>query len=217
MGGLVVANALARQHGSNMAAQDLVTKTAGLVFLGTPFGGSEKARWGNIGLAFAKIIGGGYNGKLRELDERSGKLININDSFYKYMKMRDTSDSPIQTICFFEEKDTFVKNINVGLIVPRQSAMLRGIDLVPIAGSHSGMCKFSDDLVPGYKDVSGFLRRLIKALDKSGAGGGEGTHPSVYQERTVFYGEISGNEGIIMGNVYGNTPNSNHITGRIVS
>lgn len=164
LGGLVVANALSRQQGASVASQSLVANTRGAMFFGTPFEGSEKARWGSIGVQLLKVLGLQHNGKLKELEERSVALSNITDDFYKFLKIRDRSDRPVEIACFFEEYPTYIKGAKAGLVVEKQSASLKGVDPIPIPSTHSGMCKFEDEYRKGYKDATGILGQWIQDL-----------------------------------------------------
>jgi predicted alpha/beta hydrolase family esterase len=78
LGGLVVANAVARQHGIDSEAKKLSDNTVGMLFLGTPFEGSKKAEWGKLGDRLKGIIPGIKTEDIKNLEERSAKLESIN-------------------------------------------------------------------------------------------------------------------------------------------
>ncbi len=110
---------------------------------------------------------------MKDLKERSGKLMNINDNFYKFIKIRDQSKSHLNIVCFFETIGTHVKrksgiglnvSINLGIIVPKASATVQGLDPIPIEDTHSRMCKFDDQNRNGYKNITETLSQWIKKL-----------------------------------------------------
>lgn len=57
LGGLVVANALSRQHGADEAGRALVDATRGIIFLGISFERSDKAEWGHMALRVVDWLG----------------------------------------------------------------------------------------------------------------------------------------------------------------
>lgn len=163
-----MANALSRSHGVNESNKQLVDHTCGALFLGTPFEGSTKARWGSTALKYISFTASTKKEDVKDLEERSQRLIAINTAFPKFIKERDRDrvNGPVEVACFFEEHPTFVAGKNVGLIVQKSSAgAVAGIDPVPISASHSGMCKFAGDYVNGYIMISELLVRWIATLE----------------------------------------------------
>lgn len=159
------ANALSTQHGPNIAYKRIVDSTYGLIFLGTPFEGSVKARWASVALKYLEVVRPTNNDKVKDLEKRSQKLVSINEAFLKFLKARDRSPTPVEIACFFEEYPTYVAGKNIGMIVPKSSAMLPGVDLLSISGSHAGMCRFEDEHRNGYISISNLLSQWIRALD----------------------------------------------------
>jgi len=211
LGGLVCANALSRQHGPNDANVSLVNHTAGVIFLGTPFEGSEKARWGNRALQLLQLVSATNNEKMKVLEERSQKLAGINADFYKLLKKRDQSANHLNVACFFEVYPTYVARKDIGLIVPKDSATLSGIDPIPIEASHTGMCRFVDEHRNGYKSISSTLTEWIRRLgEKPSANDGQ---YSVYLGETTYHGAVTNNSGVVMGNAYTPAENGIAITG----
>jgi hypothetical protein len=86
LGGLVCANALSRHHGTDNASTTLVENTIGTAFLGTPFEGSSKAKWAKTALRMLGCISSTRKEDVHDLEERSAKLIHINDAFQKFLK-----------------------------------------------------------------------------------------------------------------------------------
>jgi hypothetical protein len=143
-----------------------VDNTRGLIFLGTPFEGSAKARWGSLALRYLSIISSTNNEKVKDLEERSQKIVSINEAFLKFLKVRDRTPAPVEVACFFEEYPTYVAGKNLGMIVPKDSASLPGIDLFSIAANHVDMCKFEDEYRNGYTTISNMLNEWIKEFDE---------------------------------------------------
>ena len=86
LGGLVCANALSKHHGTDLAGASLVEKTIGVVFLGTPFEGSSKAKWAGRALKVLDWVSTTHKEDVKNLGERSAKLININNAFQEFLK-----------------------------------------------------------------------------------------------------------------------------------
>ena len=88
-----------------MASTNLVERTIGVVFLGTPFEGSSKAKWGSRALQILGWISTTHKQDIKDLEERSAKLISVNEAFQKFLKARDRSESRefVEVACFFEQ------------------------------------------------------------------------------------------------------------------
>ncbi|RYO56649.1 hypothetical protein AA0116_g8440 [Alternaria tenuissima] len=163
LGGLVVANALSRQHGADEAAVSLVNHTGGVVFLGTPFEGSSKAEWGRTALRVVDCFSDTKKEDVKDLEERSAKLVSINEAFLKFLKARDRSGAPVEVECFFEALSLKILGKRF-LIVPKKSAVLPGIDGQSIEANHVDMCKFADEERSGFRSISEKLSQWIKAM-----------------------------------------------------
>jgi predicted alpha/beta hydrolase family esterase len=169
LGGLVVANAVARQHGIDTEAKKLSDSTVGMLFLGTPFEGSKKAEWGKLGDRFKRIIPGIKTEDIKNLEERSAKLESINIALNKYVKERDRDRTrrPLNIVCYFEEHPTYEAGLSIGKIVKKPSATtLPAIPAFSIDADHQDMCKFAGDFLRGYQSVSGQLVQWVKDLKK---------------------------------------------------
>ncbi|KAF5001057.1 hypothetical protein FDECE_11072 [Fusarium decemcellulare] len=166
LGGLVCANAVAKQYGADTAEKALVDKIRGMIFLGTPFAGSKHAPWALIVTQFLRLLVSTNQEKLKHLDERSEKLVGISNEFLKFIWERQRSDAPIQVAFYFEEYPTKQRGLNVGFIVDRESAVPRGFTALSIPEDHSDMCKFEDEYRGGFISISNNLCQWIRALDK---------------------------------------------------
>ncbi|KAK0609955.1 hypothetical protein B0T17DRAFT_658526 [Bombardia bombarda] len=215
LGGLVVANALSRPHTTSDADTSLVDSTIGIVFFGTPFEGSSKAKWGVRALKFLEVFGATSPANMHDLQERSQRLTLINDNFGKLIKARDQSQTTLNIACLFEVRETYVKKAlkwtSIGVIVPKDSATLSGITPIPVEANHSGMCKFATESRDGYKSVSGILSRWIKALDATSAKRGAGI---IHDGDMNFHGTVN-NSGIVARDIDGYTPDAVRLTGSV--
>lgn len=165
------ANALSRPHGTDLASAALVEKTVGVIFIGTPFEGSSKAKWAGRGLTVLDWVSTTHKEDVKDLEERSTKLVSINDAFQKLLKARDRSEARqfIEVACFFEEYAMYKAGKKLGVIVPKESASLPGIEPQSIQANHRDMCKFEDDDRGGYKNISQRLSQWISDLDRAGS------------------------------------------------
>jgi hypothetical protein len=104
---------------------------------------------------------------VKDLEERSAKLMSINDAFQKFLKARDRSESRefVEVACFFEQYSMYKTGKKMGIIVPKESARLPGIDPQSIEANHVDMCRFEDEDREGYKSVLAQLNRWILDLD----------------------------------------------------
>jgi hypothetical protein len=145
-----------------------VEKTIGVVFLGTPFEGSSKAKWAGRALKVLDWINTTHKEDVKDLEERSAKLMAINDAFQKFLKTRDRSETRqfVEVACFFEQYAMYKANKKIGTIVPKESACLPGIDPQSIQANHVDMCKFEDDDREGYKNISQRLNQWILDFDR---------------------------------------------------
>ena len=114
---------------------------------------------------------------MKDLEERSAKLMSINEAFQKFLKARDRSETRqfIEVACFFEQYAMYKAGKKIGTIVPKESACLPGIDPQSIQASHVDMCKFEDEDREGYKNVSQRLNQWISDLDRGVKGFAEGS------------------------------------------
>ncbi|KAI1462466.1 hypothetical protein F4805DRAFT_474391 [Annulohypoxylon moriforme] len=198
LGGLVCADAVSKQLGADTAKKNLVTKVCGMIFLGTPFAGSKQARWVEIGTKLISRVSTANEDLIETLQERSKKLIEINNNFTQLIKARDRSLPPrwIEIACYFEGIDTYVAKKNIGSIVDSTSATLPGITPISINDKdHTSMSKFNDVSNPGFVDISGMLFRWIQDIDRITVG--EHMTGSINFGSTSYSAPISNNEGVI--------------------
>jgi len=164
LGGLVVEQALlvcadAERSQPQLAA--LITSTSGIVFLGTPHRGSSL---GSPARRFAELyraIGHNVNTSiLGVLETRSEILDDLEDRF---QQMLYSDWAHIRIYCFWEE----LPMRPIGMIVPRESAYLRGKPGTTIHANHCDMTKFAGEDDPGYIRVCGVLHDWVPDILKT--------------------------------------------------
>ena len=125
---------------------------------------------------------------IKNLEERSEKLISINTAFQKFLKARDCSKSRefVKVACFFEEYSMYKAGAKIEIIVPKKSASLADIDPQSIQANHVDMCKFENEDREGYKRISQKLSQWISDLEGRSKGSEEDgqvepsfTHPKL--------------------------------------
>lgn len=169
LGGLVVANALSRPHGTDEASKEPADNTIGALFLGTPFEGSSLAKYASLAIQFLQYFMPTQKENLKDLEKRSNKLASINDSFAKFLKERDRSKTKpwLEIACFFEERSLYKGSVKIGKIVPKESASWLGVDALSIPKDHIEMCKFEDEEGSDYRSVADKLSQWVGDIDES--------------------------------------------------
>lgn len=220
LGGLVVANALSRNYGTDEAYKSLAEHTIGAAFLGTPFEGSSKAKFGKFAVRFLGWFTEVQEKSLEDLQAGSEKLASISDLFLKYVKQRDRAKKTpyLEVAFFFEERSTWKGDANVGIIVPKKSATLKGYDPISIPKDHIDMCKFDADDAPEYQSIAGKLRQWISDIGKPR----KTRKPkqagiSIRQSGKVDHRYNTGNYGVLAGHVAGTAPGAVTLRGATVT
>jgi protein SERAC1 len=172
LGGLVVANALWQNDNAGKEEQALTDNVVGIIFLGTPFAGSQKATWGDIGLKIVKALGTTKDTDVKDLKERSARLVTINEEFDKFTQRRDRKEKnkalpPVRVVCYFEEQPTYFASKDVGFVVDKESATrVRYDKVLSIDEDHVNMTKFPNEYSNDYKSVAAQLKSWVDNLGK---------------------------------------------------
>ncbi|KAH8882541.1 hypothetical protein GQ53DRAFT_733723 [Thozetella sp. PMI_491] len=161
LGGLVVEDALlAAKDNSEKYIRKLVQYVRGIIFLGTPHLGTDKAKWASLLANFASIVEKANTGLPGVLKPDSEVLARINSEFHQMVSIRiQERRAPIWIKCFFEEYP--YKGV---LIVPKQSAALLGYNPQGISANHVEMCKFESVENPGYQAIKFQLLLWLKEI-----------------------------------------------------
>ncbi|KAM5479541.1 hypothetical protein McanCB56680_005469 [Microsporum canis] len=143
---LVFSDRSADQHLKNIA-----DCTRGIIFLGTPHEGSDKAKWVKRGQAFASLIGRDVNKEVHDiLSEGSSRLSELDSTFMNFLRSRR------------ESKD--LKTASIEVIVSKASASITGYETQSIPADHRDMCKFASKDEDGYQRISRVLKRWAVML-----------------------------------------------------
>jgi protein SERAC1 len=82
---------------------ELSSCVRGIIFLGTPHKGSNKAKWGEQARKFLDYVKPTNPELLKDLDGKSEKLAKIGDSFPSLLNTRGKqANTRIEVICFYE-------------------------------------------------------------------------------------------------------------------
>ncbi|CVK84517.1 uncharacterized protein FPRN_01986 [Fusarium proliferatum] len=159
LGGLVVQNALDLSRSSPEAhLNSLESSTVGLLFMGTPHFGSNKARWGGYCTAVVSLTSSPNKNIIEVLERDSEMLATIQHKFHEILRLRQAKNRPISITCFYEE----LASPKIGMIVECSSAILPGYPSYGIHADHKGMTKYTSCHDKGYEAVAGELIRWAK-------------------------------------------------------
>lgn len=198
LGGLVCEDAL-NLSDKRQSLRSILSNTLGIVFMGTPHGGSYLAAWGSMVAKYVNVFRGTNREILKTLQPSSSDLQRTEEDFQQ-MLQRD--DVKIRVFCFYE---AVMMNGTVGKIVPSESAILAGYDNCSINADHRNMTKFSGRADAGYGQVRGVLRRWIQEHESRGLNADKPAGASIASESSrggpvhhgsVFNGPISGHSVI---------------------
>ena len=82
---------------------EVSTCVRGIIFLGTPHRGSNKASWGEQARKFVSYFKTTNSSLVKDLDEKSEKLAKIGDSFPSLLNTRGKqANTRIEVVCFYE-------------------------------------------------------------------------------------------------------------------
>ncbi|KAH8676802.1 Alpha/Beta hydrolase protein [Tricladium varicosporioides] len=164
LGGLVCAEVIVLGEKSDTG--DSVSKIAklikGMVFLGTPFGGSAVAGWGDLVRKIYTVVKDTDQRTLKFLRRDDLELKGLRSSFPEVIRKRIDSKERVSVVFFFEKKKT--SGVEV---VSQASASYPGVgEILGIRANHSDICKFGSAEDDGYKLVKGKILELIKGETK---------------------------------------------------
>lgn len=115
---------------------------------------------------------------LAVLESDSEVLARVQDEFHTMVRARNQERrQEIQISCFYEELplpgigvvsyathyNCYLANIHIQ-VVPKDSAILPGYIPIGIHSNHMEMTKFDSEDDPGFRAITGELRRWIKGL-----------------------------------------------------
>ncbi|KAH7130806.1 Alpha/Beta hydrolase protein [Dendryphion nanum] len=218
LGGLVCEEAL-NLSSKRPALQSILPNTLGIIFMGTPHGGSHVANWGTTVAKYVNVFRGTNRDILQNLQPGSSDLLRTEQDFQQMLRRDNVK---LKIYCFYE---ALKMSDVVGKIVEQESAVLPAYDNCSIHADHRDMTKFTGRADPGYGSVRGVLQRWIREgrdeIVKAGAeegsgkegegndegGKGKGKGKEMVNTGAVFHGNISGRNVIAGSQNNGGTTN----------
>ncbi|KAI4867910.1 hypothetical protein F4820DRAFT_445495 [Hypoxylon rubiginosum] len=163
LGGIILKVALDNSKRSTHQPQYLTiyTSTKGIIFLGTPHGGSGGADWGLIASKIVKCaLQSPSERVLRSLIPNSELLENLRKTFSQMLE-----DGHFRIHSFYETRPILGMYGLDSLVVPFESSQVghaRKEVILGLPGNHSEICKFSGPSDPAYKAVFGALQDYVR-------------------------------------------------------
>jgi len=212
LGGMVCKEAL-NLGSKRQDLQSILTNTLGIIFMGTPHGGSHIAGWGNTVAEYVNVFRGTNRDILGNLLPGSSDIQRTEEDFQHMLLRKDIS---LKLYCFYE---ALKMNDIVGKIVERESAILPAYDNCSIDANHRTMTKFTGRADAGYSQVRGVLERWLKDREindshcdadqlENTSRAAHGASGAFYHS-PVFNGPISGRYVIPGAQITGGTVNFN--------
>lgn len=152
LGGLLIKQALClSEQAVEPELQQLNRCTTAVAFLGTPHGQSDPILFFDSVRNILKAVGMGDD----EYTFRSSNFETLADVEKSFSTWLQQNNGRVNVTCFYEELQT----PKIGVVVPRESAMISGFPLLSIHANHTGITKFrtSDDI--GYKLILSEVKR----------------------------------------------------------
>ncbi|EFY94038.2 hypothetical protein MAA_10501 [Metarhizium robertsii ARSEF 23] len=159
LGGIVIKQALFQAR-IEQRYSSISKSTIGIIFLGTPHRGSEKAAYGKLLATLAATVMNRPPPRLlNALQTNSSELMRLTTDF-RFQLPR------YEVFSFYETKP--VGKLST-LVVEKHSALLEidGEEQIPVNLNHLDMCKFTDRDDEVYKKLFKRIRRLIKEENTS--------------------------------------------------
>ena len=138
LGGLVVQNALDLSRSSpEPHLRKLESRTIGLIFMGTPHFGADKAQWGSFCTAMLNLVKKTNKAIVQVLDPESEMLASIQKRFHEILRLRLAKGQPICITCFYEEISLPI----LGTV--SNSSLLDFLSLINVQGRGNEICHTS--------------------------------------------------------------------------
>ncbi|KAI1183777.1 hypothetical protein F5B17DRAFT_110946 [Nemania serpens] len=166
LGGIVCKDALIRSQkwATEEHIEPICRATRGIIFLGTPHGGAQIAKYFKILASVVGLVKQTNRTNLRDLSKGSSKLESIQEDFDHHLRSRRLYNlPPVDVKCFYEAKPI----TGIGIVVDHDSAVLP--DNIPIAinEDHRGMTRFRSTEDSGYKLIAYHISRIVAKLRPS--------------------------------------------------
>ncbi|KAK7688526.1 hypothetical protein QCA50_008064 [Cerrena zonata] len=157
LGGIVIKQALTRAHVYHATGgkdQGQIYKcTTGVIFLGTPHRGSEKASLAQIFTNMVKLTGKQPNNAILQALKRGSQILEEQRNNFASISAN------MRVVCAYEEYESGA----LGMIVPKDSAVVDGreVEQIGIPADHKNVCKFLDAQSVGYRRVLHQVRSCL--------------------------------------------------------
>ncbi|KAK0509728.1 hypothetical protein JMJ35_008122 [Cladonia borealis] len=155
LGGIVVKKALVLAHEAEVFYGNIVNSTKGVVFLGTPHGGSKLAAWGTLlsnvvnSVTFGQAV---RKDLLKNLERDSAVLEEISRQFVQRAES-------LQIMSFYETK---IERHLRCLVVPGSSAILNLHNELtfPLYATHRDLCRYDSERNQNYLLVESAIKEI---------------------------------------------------------
>lgn len=109
LGGLVCAEVivLGERNATGDSVQTIAEHVFGIVFLGTPFAGSNLANWGDLVRAIFNVVRKTDQTTLKTLKENSYDLKELGTAFPETIRKRNNTAKKVRIVFFYETLATY--------------------------------------------------------------------------------------------------------------
>lgn len=183
LGGLVVQNALDLSRSSPEAhLRKFESRAVGLVFMGTPHFGSDKAQWAKLCATMLNLVKKTNKSIVQVLGPDSEMLASIQKKFHEILRLRYAKGQPIEITCFYEElslpvlgtvRDSVLSqylSLTGFKVVEMKSAILPGYSSYGIHSTHTVRYSFTRRttrlIALGYDEVRKRQRQRIRGRSR---------------------------------------------------
>ncbi|KAK4223171.1 putative kinesin light chain [Podospora fimiseda] len=171
-GGLILAEAINRAAQEGSAYRHILLSTAGIVFLATPFHGSDAAKQARWQVLVSGILGEQTSNQL--IQDLEQKHDFVRQRVQKFTEIANAEAVRLPLSCFFETRKTemlrrilspgWAKRLATGvtykILVTESSACLHGFPRQGLDATHSGMNKFQGPECPNFKLVKDAVKQF---------------------------------------------------------
>ncbi|KAK4652643.1 hypothetical protein QC762_0075260 [Podospora pseudocomata] len=171
-GGLILAEAIIRAAQEGSAYKHILLSTVGIVFLATPFQGSDAAKQARWQVLVKGIMGEQASDQLIKDLEQSHDF--VHQRVQKFAEIANAKAVQLPLSCFFETRKTEMlrrilspgwakrlsRSVTRKILVTESSACLHGFPRQGLDATHSGMNKFQGPECPNFKFVKDAVRKL---------------------------------------------------------
>jgi hypothetical protein len=123
LGGLVCAEVivLGERNAIGYSIQSIAEHVTGTIFLGTPFAGSNLAKWGDLVRAIFNVVRRTDQTTLKTLKENSHDLKELGTAFPETVRKRNNTAKRVGIVFFFETLPTYGVMVSNGYVYPYTS------------------------------------------------------------------------------------------------